>query len=407
MRWNKLNRLLTRRAFSYNLQYGFFVIISNAGRCSTISIGINDTRINICLKIVFFSALLLLSSCGDESTAPEEGYEVIPAQSPQPSGDRLFGIGITESEDGFSSSFNTAMEAGIQIVELNIPWDSIEVSEGVYQDPMGGIFEAIGFYGYYDIDVMLSLAVVNTVHSTVPDYLQNSDWDSPEMIEAFSNLVDWVLAEIPQNVTIISISIGNETDLYLSDAAWVDYIQFVAATSDYIRSTYPAITLGVKNTVTNGVLGGDLSHVQQVNQYTDVVMLTYYPQSSTFQVLDPEVVSSHFQQIVSSFPGREVWLNEAGYQSGSEYCGSSLTKQALFYHEFFTAWDENRQNIKLVLINWLHDISSEQLAEMEEYYGISDPGFLEYLATLGLLYHDGTSKYAWLQLLEETGTRGW
>jgi len=367
----------------------------------------HNSLISILLKTILFTICLLLFSCGDESTAPGEGYEVIPAQSPQPSGERLFGIGITESEDGFASSWGTAMQVGTEIVELNIPWDSIEVSEGVYQDPMGGVFEAIGFFGYNDIEVMLSLAVVNTVHSTVPYYLQNSDWDSPEMIEAFNNLVDWVLSEIPSNVTIISISIGNETDLYLSDDAWEDYIQFVAATSDYIRLSYPGIVLGVKNTVTNGVLGGDLSHVQQVNQYTDVVMLTYYPQSSTFQVLDPEIVHSHLQQIVSSFPGREIWLNEVGYQSGSEHCGSTLTKQAQFYHEFFTAWDTNRQNIKLVLIDWLHDISNEQLAEMEEYYGISDPGFLEYLATLGLLYHDGTDKYAWLQLLEETNARGW
>ena len=382
-------------------------MIKTAGRFLTMQVRTHDSLINLILKTVFFSALLFLSSCGDESTAPEEGYEVIHAQSPQPSGERLFGIGITENEEGFSSSFNAATQAGTQIVELNIPWDSIEVSEGVYQDPMGGVFEAIGFFGYYDIEVMLSLAVVNTVHSTVPDYLQNSDWDSPEMIAAFNDLVDWVLAEIPQTVTIISISIGNETDLFLSDDAWEDYIRFVAATSDYIRSCYPGISLGVKNTVTNGVLGGDLSHVQQVNQYTDVVMLTYYPQSSAFEVLDPEVVHSHLQLIVSSFPGREIWFNEVGYQSGSEYCGSSLTKQALFYHEFFTAWDANRQNIKLVLIDWLHDISSEQLAEMEEYYGISDPGFLEYLSTLGLRYHDGTDKYAWLQLLEETQARGW
>ncbi|MEN8207925.1 MAG: hypothetical protein ABFR50_01615 [Candidatus Fermentibacteria bacterium] len=359
------------------------------------------------MPFITIMVLLLLSACGDESTAPEEGYEVLPPESPQPSGERLFGIGLTESEDGFTSSFNTGMQAGIEIIELTIPWDSIEVTEGVYQDPMGGVFEAIGFFGYYDIDVMLSLAVVNTVHSTVPNYLQNSDWDSPEMIQAFNNLVDWVLAEISPAVTIISISIGNEADLYLSGNAWEDYIQFVAATSDYIRSSYPGVSLGVKNTVTNGVLGEDLLHVQQVNQYTDVVMLTYYPQNSVFQVPDPEIVHSHLQQIVSSFPGREIWLNEVGYQSGSEYCGSTQTRQAEFYHEFFTAWDTNRQSIRLVLIDWLHDISSEQLAEMEEYYGISDPGFLEYLATLGLLYHDGTEKYAWLQVLEETGARGW
>lgn len=374
---------------------------------STILLNTNGGWIGLFLRTAILLIMIFFSSCGNGSVAPAEGYQVIPAESPQPAGERMLGIGITESEEGFGSSFDVALQAGIQVIELNIPWDSIEVSEGVYQDPMGGVFEAIGFFGYYDIDVMLSLAVVNTVHSTVPDYLSGSDWDSPEMIEAFNNLVDWVLSEIPSNVTVISLSIGNETDLFLSDDAWVDYIQFVASTSDYIRSSYPDIVLGVKNTVMNGVIGYDLFYVQQVNQYTDVVMLTYYPQTSSFQVMDPEVVHSHLEQIVISFPGREIWLNEVGYQSGSEYCGSSLSEQAEFYHEFFTAWDDCRVNIKLVLIDWLHDISGEQLAEMEEYYGISDPGFLEYLATLGLRYHDGTDKYAWTQLLEETQARGW
>ncbi len=351
--------------------------------------------------------LVIVFSCGDGSTTPDEGYEVIPAESPQPAGDRLMGIGITESDQGFESSFNVAMEAGIQVMELNIPWDSVEVSQGVYRDPMGGVLQAIAYFGYYDIDVMLSLAVVNTVCSTVPEYLSGNSWDSPELIDAFNDLVDWVMAQVPSNVNIISISIGNEVDLYLPDDEWDDYCSFVEATSDHIRSAYPGVTIGVKSTVTNGVMGSDLVRVQQVNQHTDAVMLTYYPQDASFQVLDPQEVHSHFQFIEDAFPGSEIWLNEVGYQSGSLYCASSRTMQAQFYHEFFTAWDDHRDTFKLALIIWLHDISDQQLEEMEDYYGISDPGFLEYLATLGLRNIDDTDKYAWPQLLEETGARGW
>jgi hypothetical protein len=348
----------------------------------------------------------MLLSCGNGSTAPEEGYQVIPAESPQPAGDRLLGIGITESQEGFQSSFNAAMEAGLQVTEIYLHWDSVEVSPGVYQDP-DGVLEAIAFFGYYDIDIMLNLASVNTVCTTVPDYLSGYDWDSPEMTEAFNDMVDWVMAQIPSNVEIISISIGNEVDLYLPDDEWDPYCGFVEATAEHIRSSYPDVTIGVKSTVTNGVMGGDLAHVQQVNQHTDAVMLTYYPQDAAFQVLDPQEVHTHMQLIEDAFPGREIWLNELGYQSGSEYCGSSLTKQAQFYHEFFTAWDDHRDTFKLALIIWLHDVSDQQLQYMEEYYGISAPGFLEYLATLGLRYIDGSGKYAWSQLLEETGARGW
>jgi len=124
-------------------------------------------------------------------------------------------------------------------------------------------------------------------------------------------------------------------------------------------------------------------------------------------VLDPEIVESHFNQIEALFSGREIWFNEVGYQSGSEYCGSSQTKQAEFYHHLFAAWDSNRASIGLILIDWLHDVSPEVLAEYEEYYGSSDPAFLEYLATLGLRNYNDTDKYAWVQLLAETSARGW
>ncbi len=350
---------------------------------------------------------LLLTACGEGTTEPQSGYQVIPAESPQPAGDRLLGIGITESTEGFESSFNAAMDAGMQVTEIFLPWDSVEVQQGVYRDPMGGILQAIAWFGLYDVDVIIDFAVINTVCETTPDYLSGYSWDSPEMIEAFDDMVDWVMSQVPTNVNVIGISIGNEVDLYLPDGQWDAYCVFVDSTSRYIRSNYPGVTIGVKSTVTHGVLGTDLSHVQDVNQYTDAVMLTYYPQDGSFHVLDPEIVHTHMDLIENAFPGREIWLNEVGYQSGSEYCSSSLTKQASFYHELFTAWDDHRDAFKLALIIWLHDISDQKLQELEEYYGISDPGFLEYLATLGLRYIDGSSKYAWPQLLEETSARGW
>lgn len=368
---------------------------------------IRRAAVNALLVLALTSAVTLFVSCGDGSAEPETGYDVIPAKNPQPAGNRLLGIGITESEEGFESSFNNAMEAGLQVTEILLPWDSIEVAPGVYQDPMGGVLQAIAWFGYYDVEVMFNFAVVNTVQSTVPEYLSGYSWDSPEMISAFNDMVDWVMLQIPASVTVISISIGNEVDLFLPDGDWDAYCDFVYATADHIRSNYPGITIGVKNTFSNGVAGADLQHVQQANQYTDVVMLTYYPQDAAFQVLDPEDVHVHLDMMEDVFPGREIWLNEAGYQSGSEYCGSSLTKQAQFYHEFFTAWDDHSDTFKLALFIWLHDISDEQLLEFEDYYGISNPAFLEYLATLGLRYYDGTDKYAWIQFLEETGARGW
>lgn len=358
--------------------------------------------------VLFLAALLAAAvSCGDSPGGPGD-WEVTPPENPLPAGDRLFGITVTENEDGFLPSFEVAQEAGLQLVELNIPWDSIETGPGTYQDPYGGALAATAFYGAEGVQVFLSLAVVNTVFSCVPDYLDSLPFSSPEVIAACEGMLDFVMSSIPGNVTVAGISIGNEIDLVLeSYDDWVDYIVFFAEVADYARSAYPGIPVGGKCTVMNGVLGVDSLYVEALNEHSDIVMLTYYPQDGDFQALPPAVVHSHLSAVCQAFPEKEVWLCEAGYQSGQEYCASSEEQQAEFFHELFTAWDCHASQVGLIKIDWLHDISPEALAGLLEYYGFSNPGFVEYLATLGLRNYDGTDKYAWLQVLAETDARGW
>lgn len=359
------------------------------------------------MKRLFFAAILLTAACGDSTGPGAEGYTVITPSDPQPAGDRLFGINPTESEQGFMASYEEAQEAGIQVVEINLRWEDIETSQGVYQDPYG-ILEAITFYGYENIQVLLTISVINTVKSTLPEYLQGYQFSSPYVVSAFNDMADWVFAQIHHSVTVAGFAIGNEINIYLEgQAAWNDYSQFYQETSAHAQALRPTIPVGVKCTVTEGVLGGELSEIQGINAYSNVVMLNYYPNGSQFMVLDPDVVHEHFDTVTGSFPGKEIWFTELGYQSGSAHCGSSETKQAQFYHEMFTAWDDHGDQIMLVLVDWLHDVTPEQVAEWTEYYGLSDPAFIEFLSTLGLRNYNHTDKYAWLQVLAETQARGW
>lgn len=359
------------------------------------------------MKRIFLALILIALSCGD-STGPEiEEYTVIPAENPQPRGSRLFGINPLESEQGFAASFEKAKEAGIQVVEINLHWDDIETSQGVYQDPYG-ILSAITYYGYQNIQVLLTISVINTVKTTVPEYLEGYQFSSPNMVTAFNDMSGWVFSQIDPSVQIVGFSIGNEIDIYLGgQASWQDYSQFYMETANYSRQQRPGIPVGVKCTITGGLFGGEEAEIQAINSYSDVIMLNYYPIGFQFTVLDPQVVHDHFDSVVESFPGQDIWLTELGYQSGSAYCNSSETKQAQFYHEMFTAWDTHRDEISLVLLDWLHDATEEQVAEWTDYYGLSDPAFVEFLSTLGLRNQNHTDKYAWLQLLEETGVRGW
>lgn len=353
---------------------------------------------------------LLLVGCAEEDKPGNSGelYQVITPEQPAAKGNRRFGINISEGSEGFAAAFAVAKQAGVQVVELNLPWNAIETTPGGYEDPWG-VLEAITFYGEHGVDVALSLAVINTVERTTPAYLDDLPFDDPQLIAAFNAMADWVMATVPANVTVPGIAIGNEIDLFLSsNAEWDAYTAFYRATADHIQVHHPDVKVGVKITVMQGLMkDDDLEKAQALNQPSDVIMLNYYPQDEAFQVLPPDVVHQHVQQISELFPEREIWLTEVGYQSGAEHCNSSETKQATFYHELFSAWDAHAQQVTLVLVDWLHDQAPRQIAEWTRYYGSSSPGFVEYLSTLGLRHYDHTDKAAWHQVLAETRARGW
>lgn len=363
----------------------------------------NGRILMICL------ALILMVGCSSEDspTPPvEHPFEPVAPVNPQDRGDRLFGIALTESSEGFLPSFAVAQQAGIQVAEFPVMWNLFETAEGVYQD-YNGYLAGTTFYGANNVKLLISFSVINTVTTTVPAYLEGTNWDAPEMISAFNNLSDWVMTQIPDGVEVVAISIGNEVNYVLEGDAWAEYTAFYEAAGDHFRSENPGIPVGVKTTVYGGVFGLDENAIKALNQHSDVIMLNYYQQDSAFYVLAPLMVHNNFTQLGNDFPGRDIWLTEVGFQSGSEYCGSSEAMQAAFFHELFTAWDLRRYQFKYMMIDWLHDPSPATIAEWQTYYGSSDPAFVEYLSTLGLRNHDGSDKDAWLQLLAETGARNW
>jgi hypothetical protein len=291
------------------------------------------------------------------------------------------------------------------MVEINIPWNAMESSKGNYVDP--GTIAATTYYGNEGMKVCFGIAVINTVKWEIPDYLKDTDPDSTEFINAFTNLMDWFMETVPDNVTIPSISIGNEVDLVLEGTGeWEAYTTFYKAAVDHMHQNYPGIKIGVKTTVTGGLFADNKENVIVINKHSDVVMLNYYPQDENFKVKLPEVVHDDFARIVNYFPKKEIWMTEVGYQTGTEYCNSTETKQAHFYHDLFEVWDTYKNDITFVLVNWLNDQSPATIEEWKDYYG-DDPALVEYLSTLGIRNYDGTPKAAWEQVMKELEVREW
>lgn len=361
------------------------------------------------IPLLLLASVLIVFGCSSDSTTPEtppRPYEPTPPVNPQPAGDRLLGITISESTNGFLEDFDVAKQAGVQVVELALDWDTVEVSEGQYEDPYG-VLAAMAFYEANAISVILTFAVINTVASTAPDYLDGYDWNEPEMITAFNNMADWVFAQLPADLVVVGVAVGNEVNFVLEGDQWIQYGEFFEAASAHLHIINADLKVGVKTTVLNGLFGVTGGQIKTLNQLTDVVMLNYYLQDQQFQVRPPITVHNDFAHITADFPFREIWMTEVGYQSGSEYCLSSEDLQASFYHELFTAWDTHKDFTSLLIVDWLHDASAELLAQWEEYYGYSDPAFLEYLGTLGLRTRDGKDKNAWIQFKAEANPRGW
>jgi len=361
------------------------------------------------LFVITTILLLITSSCEDEQIESQKTVspsfptitKIDVSKNSTPMGDRVLGINISDNKNGFYNSFLEAKKADIKIVELNIPWNAIEPKKQHYVDPWGGVFQQISFYGENNIKVSLSLAIINTVKWEVPDDVKLGDDD---FVDRFNKMISYVLSIIPDNVTISSISIGNEVDYVLKNDEWVSYGDFVKQAKEHIQSINPNIKVGVKTTVMGGLLGYQNDYITKLNELTDVVMLNYYPQNDKFEVLEPSIVLEHFDVIANTFPQKEIWITEIGYQSGDNLCKSSELKQAEFYHYMFDAWDKHSAQITTIQIDWLHDQSKDNINQFKDYYG-KDKALVEYLSTLGLRNYDDTDKMAWEQLLKEIDAR--
>jgi hypothetical protein len=240
----------------------------------------------------------------------------------------------------------------------------------------------------------------------LPPYLKDKAFDDPETIERFKRLLDYVFSQLP-DLELSCLAIGNEIDGYLGTdkKRWQEYSKFFAEVSAYARTKRAGLIVGSK--IGFGGLTKDARDLSRdIIGVSDAVMLTYYPLNPDFTVKEPEVVHEDFATLVELFPGKPIYMLEAGYPS-SELLGSSEDEQATFVREIFKAWDTHAAHVKLLDFLWLHDIPSSVVDELGGYYGLQDEKFLAYLATLGLRTFDGEDKEAFKVLRLETKQRGW
>jgi len=322
-------------------------------------------------------------------------------------GDRILAVAVTVgSDNNYNNAFGQAQALGMQATEVGVFWDDLETSPGVYNPNPNNLAIADAFYPGVNTQISLAINPIDTVKRRMPSDLMSLPFDDPTVISRYENLLQWAFTQIP-DLQLTSLTIGNEVDAYLDSnpSQWPQYITFFQQVSAYARSLRPGLKVGVKGEF-SGMTGPAQANMQALNQYSDVVEVTYYPLNSDFSPELPTVVSTDFNTITSLYPGRILHLLEVGYPSGSA-CGSSESMQSQFVDQVFSAWDAHYSQIKVISFFALTDFSPQTVSQLETYYGLSSTCFAAYLGNLGLITYNGVQKQAYTEVSNDAHVRGW
>jgi hypothetical protein len=276
------------------------------------------------------------------------------------------------------------------------PWSELEPSAGDFQ--LDDLVNGIDFFeNAYDYTFLVGIQVLNTTDKETPPDLLDVPFDDPRMLRRFQALLDALLPHLTENVRYLSI--GNEIDVYLETyQEWDAYKVFYDGAVAYAHRVAPWIQVGV--TATFGGAQTLTNKVRQLNESSDVFILTYYPLGAAFTGDDPAAPLDDFPTMVELAEGRPVILQEVGYVS-AEMLNSSEAEQAEFVHHVFEAWQSVGGAIPFLNYFLLHDLSEELCSSLEGYYGLEHPNFHAFLCSLGLRQSDGTPKQGWQAFVDE------
>ena len=320
-------------------------------------------------------------------------------------GTRQLAIDVSMASDNdYNKAFQLAKEVGIERIGLFQNWNTLEPSPRSYTGKWLSI--ADDYYPAKNVSLDLTIAVIHTNHSTVPEDIGHKTLDDPEVIGRFKALLDFIFSQMP-DTRFSSIVISSESDIYfgIDETKWKHFESFYKEIVSYIHSKKPGIPVATEFTF-NGLTGQMKKKAQIINKLSDVIGVSYYPLSNDFKVNNPAVVAGDFDTIAAVYPDKPIVFYQLGYPS-SEYIKSSEERQALFIFEVFHAWDKHSTSIKMIDFTWLHDTSPQKVDEMAGVYGISSRGFKEFIGTLGLRTYDGRDKPAYRRLKQEIQARGW
>lgn len=386
------------------------------------------------LAVVFTFFSICLIGCTPTAEAPSGASSV-------PKGDRILGVHLTDTGNGFNSGFSAAKRIGFDSVNMHFFWGQGSFVGTLPGTPLetnasGGcgsastydmsvISIARSFYSAENKKVSMTIGTYDGPNRFVPACATAMAFNSTTVKTMFKYLLDNIFATInasPQ-LELESLVIGNEVDLH-SDLAtcsvspslstnWAQYKEFFDEVAAYAKTYRPGLKVGVTVTHAGSIDSNKKPCIAALTENADFLSLTYYAINSDFTVKNPTTVSTDFSTVVTNYPGKQIYFQEVGYPSGTSSIASSEANQSVFYQNVFRAWDTYRSSVKYVSIVNTHEWSDSTVDGFGTMYGLC-PGalcsaFKEFLKTLGVRTSagDGADKPAFQTIIDESTARGW
>lgn len=319
--------------------------------------------------------------------------------------DRMLGISVRELPSrSYDEAARLAAASGVRFATLPLQWDEVETTPGKYSPETDWLAIATAYYPTIGWKVALEFNPIDTLADRRPAWLKDKPWDDPDVIRSFQNMLQEVLQR-SAGIELVSLAVGNEVDANLGadGESWARYKVLVEAARDVVKSMRPTLKLGVKTTFPNAT-GNSMGLIQDLNENTDMVMITYYPITADFHTRPPAAPEGDFALMTAAFPKREIHLAEIGYPSGGQ-CSLGEEAQGEFVKNAFAAWDQHASQIKTMYWDWMTDVSPEEVSQAAIYYKLTASCFSEFIATLGLETREPKPKKAWHVFADEAKKR--
>jgi hypothetical protein len=298
--------------------------------------------------------------------------------------------------DDFIKELRFQLRLGLNGSLGSFKWEDLEPPQG--ERNLKALNDYLGLLPIMEADSAVTIQTIDTTNRTVPaDLPQN--WDDPLMLARWDSLLNQIIPALGRHVKYVSL--GNEVDVRLlaNPGELKGYKTFLNRGSETIQKLRSDLKVGV--TITADTIFTKPQWVLDLTKEMDLLFVTYYAVGQGFKVKTPAEIQTDLNKLLAFDPARKMIISEIGMPA-SQIIGGSEAKQAAFVSQVFKTF--SGKGTKVPLLAWFitTDFSPPLVDLLQTYYGLKDPSFAAYLATLGLKDHTGKPRLAYKTFSQES-----